>query len=687
LTADGRAFWRSLVLAGRISERRGDGAIWTRGSRRVRRIANSCAIVTLGAMPLSRIDITSAAAADAWPASPRAAALQALVYRRRLREPPRDRVLRIAALVGALLIHLVFVFGVILGPAYDLPESDVATEALMVRLIDKPEPPPPPPVRGRAPRQATSRITAASTAKAYRSRTGAAALPAPPLTPSRPTVTPPVIAMTRPQTAPIRAPVAQLSPQSPPQSAPTPQLAPIPVPATPPPTLAIQAPATAIPVPPKFQPEPVRVARAEGTEAMPDPASLALPEVTTPALPQAEVPQIVLPPTVAAPVAISAPSVNPAVVAAPPVPDLQAIPLPTQPAPTVTLDGTPRATAPVAPAVQPQVQRDIAAVVEESSPLAPVPLAEPAARPAVTPPQAQALPVPALSTPLASVPLPTTTSMAPDAVAPAAGDSSRAEASDPASATDVAAHALGQADAGSAGTQASSGGAQNALADGAAAPGNADAGLPGDAPGGTGRQASSRSGQGITPQAQGRAGARDGTLGNAAPPGSYVQVQPHGDTRIMSHDLPPIGYTPTRFDKDWTPLHESSVDTVVRRVAEKLTVRRTFNLPHGVRLNCMISPLGWVIALGCAPDGPQQTALASSVYARLSLAPTHSLVPPAPATSTPAPVTLALDNSAACASARVAHAPPPPGCQPVSVPVAAPLSSSGSWVPASDQFH
>lgn len=637
-------------------------------------------------MPLSRIDKTTAAAADAWPASPRAAALQALVYRRRLRERPRDRGLRIAALVGALLIHLVFVFGVILGPAYDLPESSAATEALMVRLIDKPEPPPPPPVRGRAPRQATSRITAQPTAKAYRSRSGAAALRAPALTPSPPTVAPPAIAMTPPQVMPIRPPVAQLAPQSLPQSAPAPQLAPIPVPATPPQTLAIQAPATVIPVPPKFQPEPVRVARAEGNQAMPDPASLALPEVMTPTLPQTEAPQIVLPQ--AGPVAIGAPSVSPAVAAAPPAPELQAIPLPTQPTPTVSLDGAPRATPPLTPAVQPQVQRDIAAVAEESSPLAPVPLTEPVTRPAVMPPQVQAVALPSLNAPLASVPLATTTPMAPGVQAQVAGDSSRADAPDPAPTTDVAANAAGEAQAGRDAAQASSG-SEPALADGAPVSGSAEAGLPGGAHGGTGSHASSRSGSGTTAHAQGRTGARDGTVDDAATPGSYVQVRPHGDTRIMSHDLPPIGYTPTRFDKDWTPLHESSVDTAVRRVAEKITFKRTFSLPHGVRLDCMISPLGWVIALGCAPQGPQQTALASSVYARLSLAPVHPLVPPAPPSSAaaPAPVTLALDNSAACASARVAHAPPPPGCQSPSVPVAAPLGSSGSWVPASDQFH
>ncbi|MET0331399.1 MAG: hypothetical protein ABW154_08205 [Dyella sp.] len=640
-------------------------------------------------MPLSRTDNQTTAAA--WPESPRAAALQALVYRRRLREPPRYRTLRIVAFFAALLIHLVFVFGVILGPAYDLPESSTGTEALVVRLIDKPEPPPPP-VRGRAPKQqALVRPGATRTAKFDRSSRGVAALSAPPLTPTpTPTVQPPVIAMTPPhQTVQIRPLAAPVPPQSLPKSAPTPQLAPIPVPGAPPQTLTIQAPPTVAPVPPKFQPEPVRMARAEGNQAMPDPASLVLPEVPAPALPQAEVPQIALPPSVTAPVAVTAPVVTSAVAAAPPVPELQAIPLPAQPTPAVNVDSTLTTATPIVPTVQVQVPHDTATVAEEAPQLAPVPLAEPANRPTVSPPQAPVAKLEEVPPQLASLPLPTTVAPSPGTVsevqAHAGSEPRPGTAADEAPAADAAASAI--ASTANASGQASS--ASNAgRREGAQVPsGSTDAALPGEALDGSGQQPSSHVGRGTVPNAQGRAGTSEGEVGKAAPPGSYVQVQPHGDTRIMSHDLPPIGYTPTRFDKDWTPLHESSADTAVRRVAEKMTFKHTFTLPHGVRVDCVISPLGWMIVLGCSPQGPQQTALASSVYARLSLAPVQPLVPPAPATRVAAPVAMALDNSAACASARVAGGPPPPDCQSVNAPVAAPLSSNGSWVPASDQFH
>ncbi|MCT7061867.1 hypothetical protein, partial [Salmonella enterica] len=54
--------------------------------------------------------------------SPKSAAESSAVYRRRRAERPRDRWLRILALVGALLVHLVFLFGAILGPAYEMEE-------------------------------------------------------------------------------------------------------------------------------------------------------------------------------------------------------------------------------------------------------------------------------------------------------------------------------------------------------------------------------------------------------------------------------------------------------------------------------------------------------------------------------------------------------------------------------------
>ena len=75
------------------------------------------------------------------PLAPRDAALHAIVYRQHLRRKPGASGRRIAGWVGTLLIHLAFLFGMILGPAYDVlppPPEPEHPDALQVRLIDKP---------------------------------------------------------------------------------------------------------------------------------------------------------------------------------------------------------------------------------------------------------------------------------------------------------------------------------------------------------------------------------------------------------------------------------------------------------------------------------------------------------------------------------------------------------------------
>ena len=52
--------------------------------------------------------------------APLAAATRARVYHQRTRVRPRERFLRIVAMVGALLVHLVFLFGFVLGPAFQV---------------------------------------------------------------------------------------------------------------------------------------------------------------------------------------------------------------------------------------------------------------------------------------------------------------------------------------------------------------------------------------------------------------------------------------------------------------------------------------------------------------------------------------------------------------------------------------
>ncbi|NUO73111.1 MAG: hypothetical protein HOQ10_10390, partial [Frateuria sp.] len=108
-------------------------------------------------MPLPPADKPSDSPADARPVvmlrSPRDAAALAIVYRRRRAERPHERGLRIAGLAGTLLVHLLVLFGAVLGPAYDLQEPVLKSAPLQVRLIEKPEPPPPPPVRGTPPKR------------------------------------------------------------------------------------------------------------------------------------------------------------------------------------------------------------------------------------------------------------------------------------------------------------------------------------------------------------------------------------------------------------------------------------------------------------------------------------------------------------------------------------------------------
>jgi hypothetical protein len=158
----------------------------------------------------------------------------------------------------------------------------------------------------------------------------------------------------------------------------------------------------------------------------------------------------------------------------------------------------------------------------------------------------------------------------------------------------------------------------------------------------------------------------------------------------MNHGSPNIGYRPTRFDKDWTPEGESSIDTALRRAVEKTTVSHTFHLPRGVRVECSLHPLLPSALFGCRNPDPPPVPVADKVYDRLHMAPANPVAAPTPLSAASAPAPIRLDNSALCATAHVAGAPPPPGCETVTLPVqlAHPAAaSSGSWVPASDQFH
>ena len=640
--------------------------------------------------------------------SPLAAAMRARVYHQRTRQRPRDNKLRILAALGALLVHLLFLFAFVLGPAYELklpPESP--QQLLQVRLIEPPEPPPPPPLRGTPPKERgprhqgrSTRSTPTSERSAY---TQAVAEVQPP-----PAAAPPVIAKAKPRATAPKPVAAPPPPVSLPQPSPTPELQPIPL-ATEPPSVTLPTPALQPPVPPKFQPESVRKPQLEGNQPMLPPASLALPEVSAPSSPPITVSSIAL--NAELPKTTSPASVMPAraqLPAAPPVPVLQPVPLPAQPSPSVNLQAPLSVPAPAVPVERPQVQApaiDVAEAELEAVPLAPgapaqaapaaptvkIDIADAASKTAVQPSIAR----PQLSAPatVSTVPasIPATASKAAQAPSPNTAEQSATHETTPSPAGVAAGRDVSSApDATPQGSDAAKPGQPDgAVVASENASGNATAaqttkGKPGDK--GVGKQ------QGLGQPGGNRPGADQGTLAAGAQqgaPGSYVQLKPGGDTEIMNHGAPNIGYRPTRFEQDWAPEGESSVDTALRHAVEKTTMKHTFHLPRGVRVQCAVMPLLPMSLLGCRNPDPPPKPVDAKVYERMHLAPAKPLAPPlpaSPASSAPAAPMVKIDNSAECAVARVAGSPPPPGCEGIVLPVK-PASSSSSWVPASDQFH
>jgi len=665
-----------------------------------------------GRMPLPPPD-QPAAGRSANPArimlnSPLAAASRARVYHQRTRQRPRERGLHAVAAIGALLVHIVFLFSFVLGPAYELPPPTAPKlQFMQVRLIEPPEPPPPPPVRGTPPKERgprhqgrSSQPTPSSERSAFTQATVAAS-PAP-------AAATPVLAKAAKPHAPAPKPkAAPPPPVSLPKPAPTPDLQPVPL-AGEPPAVALPTPALQPPVPPKFQPESVRKPQLEGTQPLTPPASLALPEVPPQSPPPISVASVTL--NTEVPKTNAPASVVPAraeIAAAPPVPELQPIPLPAQPSPSVNLQTPLSAPAPTVPNEKPQVQAptiDVAEAELEAVPPAPatparteaqtpsvkVEVADTARTPAIQP----SIERPQLSAPVAATaaatPATTTASTPAQSPSPAATEQPAAHETNP-SPGDL-----------SSGRDVSR--APNATPQGSdtATPGepNGVVAAPETDTGKNTAATSPKTGQGSD---KGSAGQQQGTgqPGGNQPGadqgekqgelGGYVQLKPRGDTSIMSHGTPNIGYKPTRFDQNWTPEGESSIDTALRHAVEKTTVKHTFHLPRGVRVECAVMPLLPMSLFGCKNPDPPAKPLDAKVYERLHLAPANPVTPPAPAASSAAPAPMIkLDNGAECAAARVAGGPPPPGCEGIVLPVkraSTPASSSSSWVPASDQFH
>ena len=648
-----------------------------------------------------------------------------VIFRRRLtRQSPSERWRRVLGFVGALLVHILFLLSFVLGPVYEPllpPEPKIV--ALHVRLIDAPEPPPPPPVRGTPPREKGPRHKGhASQLANIAQRTSEPSTMA--IAQASPATAPPVMAQVARTSAPNPKPVAAPKPPvSLPKPAPMPQLQPVPVSGAPP-VVVLATPTMQPPVPPKFQPEPVRAPQAEGNQPMPPPASLALPDVPAQAMPAIDKPVIAL--TSVMPKSSAPPSVTPVraeMPAAPPVPELQAVPLPAQPAPTVNLKSSVSVPAPSVPRELPQVQAPTVEPVEaqlEAVPVSPMTKPNvPSIAPTVKINVADKASASAVQTSIQRPELNTQPAVT-DATQATAQPSSASQTAESPSKSDTTAKA---ADAKSASTSPSA--SSNQLSSDRdvstapnATPQGSDTATPGEsngvvnAPDNNGKQGSplsSAQGHGADQSAKASGKSNEGgksdtgQIGTTAEAGaaqgdkqgeigSYVQVTPHGDTKIMDHGTPNIGYKATRFDKDWTPLGESSVDTALRHAVEKTTATHTFNLPRGLRIKCALTPLLPMALLSCGNGDPPPAPVADKVYDRMHLAPANPVVPPAPASSTAsvASAPIQLNNDAECATARVSGGPPPPGCASIILPVklAHPASSSSSsWVPASDQFH
>lgn len=575
--------------------------------------------------------------------SPLAAAPRMLAYQawRRPRPPMVWR--RVIAWVGSLLAQLVFLFAFVLGPAYEPPPArEVPPATMQVRFVEVPDATPP---KGEVPRKVgpVHRGSAVATSRATRAATTIARANAP-VAPAR-VAAAPTPAPGLPQVSADLQPV-QVSAQTPPIALPVPSVQP--------------------PAPPRFQPRPLRAPQAEGNEPIPPPPSLAPPEVPTPFAPKMAMPAPALD-RVAPPA--PRPTLAPAMaVTLPPAASeetLQAVPVAAPKAPTVSVDTT--------------------ALHQPSMP-APRQLAKPQA-PKIEAPTEQplaAIPATAPPTPAIAAPAPAAVKLAHDAGLGHVGQALAPVA------------AVGRAEPVAAAPGSSA--ADVSSAPDANAQGRDDA-VPGSAQGTAGNTAAGQH-AGALPAG----GSAPGGAGPGSPQGSktapangepdYVQLKPTGNTTIMEHKIKGIDYKPTKLDPYWTPLGESSVDTALRRAAEKTTIKHTFHLPRGIRIECKVMPLVPVALLGCSNPDPPPPPQPKKLYDRLNQPPPAGGAVPrvAPAASAAMPAApVKLDNAALCAAARVSGGPLPPGCPATETPATIrpvhPANAASSWAPASDQFH
>lgn len=623
--------------------------------------------------------------------SPLAASSRMLGLRASRRPKPRLLWRRVVALACSLLIHILFLLGFTFVPDWEMPPGKDTPAKMQARFIELPDLAPPPPPKGELPRQ-VGPVHQGHAAGAVRAANRVVRR-----APSAPAVAAKPVASA---TTPAKVTAAPTPPPSVPRPAPVPRLQPVPV-ANAAPQVSLSAPALRPPVPPAFQPKPVRAPQLEGNQPMLPPPSLALPTVQAPAQPTIAQPSVALDrmvPDTQTPAIVQPAHVD--LSAAPPAPELQAVPLPAQVAPQVSLRMALNAPAPSVPLSLPKLQ--VPAPVQAQAPsLAVVPLSATVASRLA--PAAKATVEIANDTSLTAIGQPLPVALPPADNLPTAAAATTANA--PGDTTDVAAGKAGASAAADVSTAPD------------ASPRGSDSARPGE-PQGTGKGLETATvhgngpatSHGVGSATRGEAGKGLGKVAGMQPgpasavaPASgaeankvpdFIQLKPTGDTAVMSHGINGVRYRPTRFDPYWTPPGESSLDTALRHAAEKTTLRHTFHLPRGIRIRCVVMPLVPVALLGCGGADPPPAPVAQKVYDHLNLpdlpgGSVPSMPPPAPAASAAVPARVVLDNAAQCAAARVAGGPLPPGCPPTEPVVKGyvPAASSSSWVPASDQFH
>lgn len=101
----------------------------------------------------------------------------------------------------------------------------------------------------------------------------------------------------------------------------------------------------------------------------------------------------------------------------------------------------------------------------------------------------------------------------------------------------------------------------------------------------------------------------------------FVAQRPQGDDKVMKHDQP-LKYTETRFDADWAPVRENILQQGLRKTLDAVTVKKTFDLGNGARINCGFA----IIFLSCGGDPPAPPPKKDGDK-RLNMPPANPLVP------------------------------------------------------------